>query len=184
MKIKKVKKPVREEDMSEKIGILNNDFAYIIHLFKNYKHLYSNKEVVDVLKKNAPNFFGTVQQLLIEKIVLSIGKLVDPSTSSLSLHSFTLPAEILEKFQGIHDLYEKAEFKYWRVKSIAHKAKVDLPKKVNFIKSTEELLIKICNFFHLVQHHPEHDCNIETTHMLDDKLELEINGILKGFEKQ
>jgi hypothetical protein len=102
---------------------LNVKWAEYIELFG------TDRERVDLLNRAAPNFFGIIQQVLFEHIVLAVARLTDP-VRSLGKENLTvreLPDLVRSEIKGsvqkvVEDAKAQTEFcRQWRHQHIAHK---------------------------------------------------------------
>lgn len=122
-------------------GLLSNECQALYVDWGEYKVLFgTNPEHIDLLNKAAPEFFGRLQDTLMERVLLQVARLMDPinsggkSKENATLHR--LPQMVVPVIKSkIEDLLKIAEIKCkptrdWRTRRIAH-TDLDLAMKVS-----------------------------------------------------
>lgn len=121
------------QHMGEALGALFNslysDLVWVHIKWAEYVELFGTKpERVDLLNSTAPNFFGIMQGVLFENIILHVARLTDPPRSSgkRNLTIRALPAAVSSNIVAsidhqITEALKHSEFcRDWRDRHIAH----------------------------------------------------------------
>ena len=121
---------IMRDEMGTLYHSINNQFLWILSKWIEYKELFAAKESrIELLNNTAPSFFGMVQGILWENLLLGICKLTDPqksagkrnaSINSLNSYAVNEPfkSSVLAKTKS---LIEKSEFaRDWRNRYISH----------------------------------------------------------------
>jgi hypothetical protein len=112
-------------------GLLSNDCQALYVDWAEYKVLFgTNPEQIDLLNEAAPEFFGRLQDTLMERVLLQVARLMDPIKSGgKGKENATLrrlPQMVVPVIKSkIEDLLRMAEIKCkpsrdWRTRRIAH----------------------------------------------------------------
>ncbi len=120
--------------LKETYEIVNRDLLQLVSHFKLYRGLYGRDEqTVKVMNAAAGDFFGILQGLLVDDIVLRIGRLLDPPQSSGKFNCTPLRlVELLDEEAEavllaavsplVADMQEIGKpFKQYRHKALAHR---------------------------------------------------------------
>lgn len=80
------------KDSGELAYFLWNDILELHYNWKNYRIFFgTNKDRVELLNRFAPNFFGSLHDILLHNIILSIGRLTDPASSGKEKDNASFP---------------------------------------------------------------------------------------------
>jgi len=111
--------------------IIEDEFLYLVNLWKEYKILFSNQDNLNILNKTCGDCFYTIQHSMNNDIILSLNRLLDPnfqgSNKNLVLESLinkvndtSRKSELEEKLKDIRNLQVTYNLKEIRNKRLAH----------------------------------------------------------------
>ena len=114
---------VMGKDLGNCWGLLYRELGELQREAKYTRNIYRQNDVIDLLNRSAPDFFGLVQTLLHHSIALRIGRLIDSDRASVSLYKLATLAcadanQLKPRLSEI--MTAAAQVQVWRNKVIAH----------------------------------------------------------------
>lgn len=116
--------------------IIEEEFLYLVNLWKEYKILFSNQDNLNILNKTCGDCFYTIQHSMNNDIILSLNRLLDPyyqgNNKNLVLEALlnevndtTIKSKLEEMLQNIRNLQQDTyNLKEIRNKRLAHSDKI------------------------------------------------------------
>jgi len=128
-----IEQPSDDTDLHKILVILQSESANLVLIWQEFVELYAqnNGDRINLMNRIAPSFFGMLQILMIESMVIRMCRMTDgegfPNKENLPLRRIlrALPASVNEHRQEIEELIDKAESmvdcaREWRNKRLAH----------------------------------------------------------------
>lgn len=126
------KQTANEKDLLKIMGILEAEYFALRLIWQEYRELYASaSDLIDLMNRVAPGFFGMVQNLMLETMILRMSRLTDKRQTgtkenlSLSQIPYAIPDDKSEHVAEIRQLIRTAVGKVdiarnWRNTRLAH----------------------------------------------------------------